>query len=205
MLVNISNAKSQGLGDDVPTQNQIVATAAAQVASSRASAKTYSYADLVIVTPSANTLHSFGNSMMQALSLHPEASEQATLLSIDKIVEGGDKTQGPKLAAIGAAYKAAATSLVEVPVPQTLAPLYLQAINNFQAISATYADMATIGSDSIRGLGGLQAYETLMDANARVFINMAQALNKDGILFTKDEPGSAWSILLPAPALSGSQ
>ena len=205
LLVNLSNAKSQGLGDDIPTQNQIISAAQAQVASVQASASAYSYSNLTIVPASPASLRAYGNGVMQALSKQPNASEQATLLAIDEIVEGGDKTQVSTLARIGAAYKAIATDLVAVPVPQTLAPLYLQAINNYTDLGTTYENMEAVGSDSVRGLEGLQAYENLMDENARVFTNIAEGLQKDGILFTKDEPGSAWSVLLPTPAVTGSQ
>jgi hypothetical protein len=205
IFVNLSTAKAQGLGDDTPTQDQIVATAAAQVASAQASATSYSYNDLTIISASNGTLHAYGNEVMQVLAAYPDASEQATLLSIDEAVEGGSTTQGAKLAEIGAAYKSAAAALVAVPVPQTIAPLELEAINNLLSTAASFKDMEAITSDPVRGLGGLQAYENLMDENATVFTNIAQELNKDGILFTKDEPGNAWSILLSAPALSGSQ
>ena len=150
-------------------------------------------------------MHTYGNSVMQALTAHPNASEQATLLAIDEIVEGGDKSKVSTLATIGAAYQGIANSLAATPVPQTLAPLYLQAINNFAALGASYTNMETVGTDSVRGLQGLQVYENLMDSNARVFTNIAEELQKDGILFTKDEPGSAWSALLGTPAVSGSQ
>lgn len=201
LLINLSNAKSQGLGNDIPTQDQIVAAAAAQVASAQPQANVYGYTDLNIVASSKNNLHAFGNGIMQTLNAHPSASEQATLLAIDQIVEGGDKSKVSTLAAIGAAYKAIAADLLKLPVPQTMAPLYIQAVNNFAALGASYANMQTVGTDSVRGLQGLQVYENLMNANARVFINMAQELNKGGILFTKDEPGNAWSVLLPASAV----
>ena len=155
ILINLSNAKSQGLGDDTPTQDQIVAAAAAQIANQQASSSTYTAADLTIVPASNASLHAYGNAVMQALNAYPAASEQATLLSIDYAVEGGDKTQGAKLASIGAAYNAAAVSLLAVPVPQTLVPLHLEVIDNLVSISATYADMQTISSDPVRGLVGL--------------------------------------------------
>jgi hypothetical protein len=195
LLINLSNAKSQGLGDDIPTQNQIISAAMAQIKNQQYT-PAYTTADLTIVPASNSSLHAYGNGVMKALSAHPEASEQATLLSIDYAVEGGDKTQGAKLASIGAAYKAAATDLLAVPVPQTLAPLHLEIVNNLLRVSATYADMQTITSDPLRGLAALQAYETLMDEGARVFTYVAQTLSKGGILFSKDEPGSAWSIFV---------
>ncbi|MGC9602434.1 MAG: hypothetical protein ABSE76_01685 [Minisyncoccia bacterium] len=197
ILINLSNAESQGLGEDIPTQDQIVAAAAAQIKSQQASSSTYTAANLTIVPVSDASLRAYGNGVMQALSAYSAASEQATFLSIDYAVEGGDKTQGAKLASIGAAYKAAAVSLLAVPVPQTLAPLHVEVVNNFLNISATYADMQTISSDPLRGLVGLKTYESLMDEGARLFTNIAQELSKDGILFSKDEPGSAWNMFLP--------
>jgi hypothetical protein len=205
IFVNISNAKSQGLGDDVPTQDQIVAAATAQIANVQSGATSYSYADLTIVPSSQVALRTYGNATMRVLNAHSNASEQATLLAIDEIVEGGDQSKAATLTQIGAAYKALATDLATTPVPQTLAPLELQAINNYLSIATSYNSMSAIGPDSVRGLAGLQSYENLMDENARVFTNIAQALQKSGILFTKDEPGSAWSTLLPTPAISASQ
>ncbi len=196
ILINLSSAQSQGMGDDVPTQDQIIAAATAQIKTEQASTTSYTAADLTIVPVSDASLSAYGNGVMQALSAYPDASEQATLLSIDYAVEGGDKTQGPKLASIGAAYQAAAIALLAVPVPQTLVPLHLQIVNSFVSISATYADMQNVSSDPIRALVGLKTYESLMDEGARVFTNVAQELSKDGILFTKDEPGSAWSLFL---------
>jgi hypothetical protein len=196
LLINLSNAKSQGLGDDIPTQDQIVAAAATQLKNQQASVVAYTSADLTIIPASNSSLHDYGNAFMQALNAYPAASERATLLSIDYAVEGGDKTQAATLASIGVAYKAAATALLAVPVPQTLAPLHLEVVNNLLSISATYADMETISSDPLRGLAGLQTYENLMDEGARVFTNIAQSLSKGGILFTKDEPGSAWNVFV---------
>ena len=206
ILVNLSNAKSQGLGNDTPTQDQIVAAATAQVANKIASSTTqYGYTDLTIVTTTPDALRTYGNSVMVALAAYPNASEKATLLSIDIAVEGGNKYQGPVLVEIGTAYKNAAVALAKIPVPQTLAPFELQAINNLLATAATFNDMKDISTDPIRGLAGLQTYEKLMDTNAGVFTNIAQELHKDGILFSKDEPGNAWSTLLPTPAVSTPQ
>jgi hypothetical protein len=196
ILIGLASAKSQGLGDDVPTQDALVNAAANQIAQNQASTTAYAAADLIVVPVSTQALHTYGNAVMQALSSQPAASERATFISIDAAVEGGDKTQGANLAQIGAAYRALAAKLLEVPVPQPLAPLHLQAVNNLVSISATYADMATVSTDPVRALAGLQTYESFMDAGARVFTEIAQTLNKDGIIFTKDEPGSAWSVFV---------
>ena len=56
--------------------------------------------------------------------------------------------------------------------------------------------MEAVLDDPIRGLTGLQKYKTMGDEAGRVFINIAQALNKSGILFSKDEPGALWTKLV---------
>ncbi len=196
LLINLSNAKSQGLGDDIPTQDQIIAAAAEQLKAQQASATLYGASDLTIVESTDTSLHTYGNKVMIALNAHPEASERATLLAVDYAVEAGDKTQAANLAKIGAAYIAAGKDLLKIPVPQTLAPLHLQAVNDLIRTGSTFTDMQTISSDPVRGLVALQAYETLMDESSRVFISIAQNLSKGGILFSKDEPGSAWAVFI---------
>lgn len=196
ILINLNNAQSQGMGDDIPTQDQIVAAAAQQLKDQRASPHIYTTADLTVVPASNTSLRAYGNGVMSVLSATSSASESATLLSIDLAIEGGDKNQGEKLAAIGSAYAALARALITVPVPQTLVPLHLQVLNDYSSISATYTDMQTVSDDPLRALEGLQTYESLLDEEARVFTNIAQELSKDGILFTKDEPGSAWSTFV---------
>jgi hypothetical protein len=53
-------------------------------------------------------------------------------------------------------------------------------------------------NDPLRGLQGLQVYQSAAGISVKVFTNIAQALNKNGILFKKDEPGAAWAALLSA-------
>jgi hypothetical protein len=199
LLVSLSNAKSQGLGDDIPTQNELIAAANSQVQQGSASSTLYTVSQLTVVSVSSSTLHAYGNGLIETLNRHPEASEHTTLLAIGYANDTQDKTQLEKLPPIGAAYRTMATELLALPVPQTLAPFHLQVVNDYFKIAASYADMHTLLADPLRGMVGLQNYESLMDEEGRMFINIAQTLNKDGILFTKDEPGSAWGVFLASP------
>jgi len=198
LLVNLGDETSQGLGGDIPTQDALVAQAAAQIASTAATTTLYSAADLTIIPTTAASLHDYGNAVMQALAAYPDASEQATFLSIDAAVEGKDAQQKSVLEHIGTSYQDAAQALLKVAVPQTLAPLHLQLINNLLQTGATFSDMSTVTTDSLRGLQGLQNYESYMDAGARVFTQIAENLKNNDILFSKDEPGNAWAGFLSA-------
>ncbi|MBC7837012.1 hypothetical protein H7X87_04550 [Acetobacteraceae bacterium] len=196
LLINLSTAKAQGLGADVPTQDKLIADAAAQIEQNRG-AQVYTVGNLILATNTPDAEHTYGNTVMATLGLHLKASYYDTLLAIGYATDYKDKTKLSTLPAIAKEYKALADDLSRVAVPVTLAPLHLQIINNYARMADLYDDMAVMLDDPLRGLGGLELYESLIQETARVFTNIAQQLSKDGILFTKDEPGNTWSSLLP--------
>lgn len=197
LLINLSNAKSQGLGDDAPTQDQILAAASAQLKGGVKA--TYRLSDLTTTQDTDEALKVYGNAVIRTLSNHGAASEQATLLAIDSAVHNNDKTQLHKLSTIADAYQAITTELLITPVPKTLSPLHLSVVNSYATITSSYADMKETLTDPLRGIVGLQTYEGELDKLGRVFTSIAQSLSKNGILFTNDEPGVAWKAFVTSP------
>lgn len=196
LLINLSDARAQGLGEDTPTQDKLIAGAAAQIEQNRG-ATTYTAAELTVVQNSSENLHTYGNRFMELMSLYPKASYYETLLAIGYATDYKDKTKLAGLPAATQAYKDLARDLSAIAVPQTLVPLHLQIVNNFARMAELLPGMQVMLEDPLRGLGSLQLYESLMQETARVFTNMAQQLSKDDILFTTEEPGRTWNSLLP--------
>jgi hypothetical protein len=192
LLINLTNASAQGLGGDIPTQDRLVEEALREVELTPA-AILYSQGDLSIAEDSPASLRQYGNAVMSALQRHPRASYRDTLLAISN---AADPTTFSQLETIGEAYAAAAEDLAAVSVPRSIAPLHLSIANNLQKIAATYTDMEALLADPLRGMSALQQYEFLMDETARMFTNVAQALQQGGILFTESEPGHGWSAFL---------
>lgn len=195
ILARISTANMQGLGDDAPTQDSIIAAASAQV---NASAKEVPTPDLILVEPTLESQRDFGNAVMVALNRHPKANSNDTMGIIAKATDTRITAPLSGLPAIGQEYAALARDLAAIPVPKTLAPLYKEAVANLTAIAALYPDLGKVVDDPIRGIAALQQYQALLSETGGVFTNMAQSLKNGGILFTKDEPGSAWEIFLSA-------
>lgn len=195
LLLNLSNASAQGLGQDDPTQNQLIAQAAAQINAS-ATTSAYTAADLTVVPQTNASLRAYGNAVMTALLAHPEASAKDTYLAVGQAGDSGQQSALQPLRTIAAGYQGITQDLLAIPVPQTLAPLHLQLVNDYAAMVSSYADMQAIIDDPLRGLAAVQRYSGLIDEAKRVFINLAQTFNKDGILFSKDEPGQSWSAFL---------
>jgi len=195
LLINLSNAKSQGLGNDIPTQDQIIAAAASQVNSGK-NLTLYKTANLTIVSDNSASLRAYGNGVMRIFNSHPGANQNETFMVIGTSVDNSDSTELKKLIPIKAAYGALTSELLALPVPQTLAPFHLLLVNDFVRITGSYDDMQAMITDPLRGLAGFQTYQSSLSEGSRVFTNIAQALSKDGILFTKDEPGAAWSAFV---------
>jgi hypothetical protein len=197
LLVNLTNVKSQGLGDDIPTQNQLLAAAQQQLQGSR-KITSYTTKDMVVVSDSIDAQKRYGNAVMQALSAHPLANIATTLQIIAQVIDTNDGETLKKLLPIAADYRALTDQLLKIPVPKTLSPFHLQLVNDYERITASYDDMQVVLTDPLRGLYGLQTYQSAASMSVKVFTNIAQAFNKNGILFSKDEPGAAWAALLSA-------
>jgi hypothetical protein len=195
LLVNLSAAKAQGLGSDIPTQDKLIAQAASQIPQGR-NAPAYTNADLTLSPNTPAAQKAYGNAVISAVAAHPDASYNNTLYAIGTSTDNNNAALLSMLAPIGKDYDSLARALVEVPVPPVLAPLHLQIINNLAAMAGTYADLQAIFADPLRGLAGFQLYQALNDETSRLFINIAQEFNQNGILFNKDEAGYAWPMLL---------
>jgi hypothetical protein len=196
LLVNLTNAKAQGLGDDIPTQNQLLAYAKQQLTSTPS--KTYKIQDLQVIADSPASLHTYGNAVMHILTSHPLANMQRVLQILAETTDTQDPATTQKLIPIQKEYKNIADLLAATPVPKTLSPFHLELINEYERLAGSFDDMRLVVNDPLRGLQGLQVYQSAAGISVKVFTNIAQALNKNGILFKKDEPGAAWAALLSA-------
>lgn len=200
LLLNLSEAKSQGLGSDFPTQERLVAQATAQAEIGLGN-PTYTTADLVTVPETEETLKAYGNSLMTALTVYPKTASSETILAVGEAVDTGKSSLLTKLSPIEAEYKALTAHIRAIPVPTTLAPLHLQVVNNFARMTALYPDLKVALTDPMRGIGALNLYITLVDETGRLLTSLARIFNENGILFASDEPGATWGLLLNADEL----
>ena len=194
LLVNLANAKAQGLGDDIPTQTQLINQAAAQL--QKNTKPMYAKSDLTVVADSTSTLRAYGNSLMLTLAQNSKNNVNQTLYAVGYATDHATDSELKKLTSVEKNYRTLVGALLALPVPQTLAPFHLVVVNDFEQIADTYPDIEALVADPLRGLVGLQRYQSIGDEIDRMFINIAQAFGKDGILFSNTDPGRAWSALL---------
>ncbi len=195
LLVSLSNASAQGLGADIPTQEKIVAMAT-QAAAPPQAKKIYTQRDLNLVDDSKQTQKAYGNAVMTVLGKHTSATSDAVLLAVSLAVDNNNPKELTALIPIQAEYERLVEDLAGVSVPKTIAPLYVQALNSLGAVAASVGDLQKIINDPLRGLQALKQYQSKLGEVGRVFTSIAEILNKNGILFSKDEPGAAWAVFI---------
>ncbi len=193
LLVNLSDANAQGLGGDTPTQEKIIADALAQ-APTKAAATVHTSGELHLVADTKESKRAYGNAVMTALGKHPDAASQYVLYAVSVATDNRDSSALAPLKHIAQEYGVLIDELSVVAVPKTLGPLHVQILNDFETIVVSLEDLQQILKDPLRGLKGLQAYQLTLGEVGRVLTAVAENLNKNGILFTKDEPGTAWSV-----------
>ncbi len=197
LLVDLTNAKAQGLGDDIPTQNQLIQSAAAHIGQS-APTRIYHQSDLALAADSATAMHTYGNALAVVLIKDSKHNYADTLTIVDNAIAQGDASLLKKLEPVAAAYKVLVADLLVVPVPKTLAPFHLALVNDFEQSVEAYPSIEVALSDPLRGLTALQTYKSLSEQELQMLINIARAFDKNGILFKTDEPGALWGLLLSA-------
>ncbi len=197
LLVNLSNAKSQGLGDDIPTQEQIINYATASFGPPVAQ-KTYTSADIILAPDTTEAKRVYGNAVMEVVRKHPGASASETLTAMARATDNNNASELESFTYIQNEYEAIIEELAGIAVPQTLVPLHVQMLNGLGKLSLSFDDMRAVLTDPLRGLQGLQHYQLMLGEVGRIFTTVAEMFNREAILFTKDEPGHAWSLLLAA-------
>ncbi len=193
LFVNLSDASAQGLGGDIPTQDKIIAAATAKIAAVKPK-KTYTQEDLHVVTDSPQSQKAYGNAVMEVLTRHTGANSGAVLLAMSRATDNADPNQLKALVSIKSEYESLTNELAVISVPKTISPLHLQILNDLGVAASYIGDMQGVFGDPLRGLQALQQYQLMLGEIGRVFISLAVQLSKNGILFSKDEPGAAWSV-----------
>lgn len=194
LFVSLTDAKTRGLGDDIPTQDELVAQAIAQTGGSLE--RVYSAADIDVVPQTSTSLREYGNTFMRVVADNPGANSGAVLLTVAYAVDYNNADTLAELSSTEEAYTQLARALAATKTPETLLPLHLQVTNNVASMARAIHDIRSMGGDPVRGLAGVQTFYALSNETFRVLTTIAGTFSKNGILFSKDEPGHAWSAFI---------
>lgn len=196
LLISLAAARGQGMGDDLATQNSVVASAVKQATGSAAQKPdTYTQTDLSVVSDSNSAWHTYGNAVAQAFRDNPSANYNNVMVPVTSAMNANDASPLSQLPAIATAYRALAKEIISIPVPQTFANTQLQLANNNTRMADAIDNLSKIVADPATGLIGLQVYSSAFNKDEQLVIAAAKIMQNGGILFTADEPGHDWVVL----------
>jgi hypothetical protein len=92
-------------------------------------------------------------------------------------------------------YQNLSRELLRLRVPREIADVQLSIINSYDQMHQALVDLVNYDADPVKGLLALQTYKNNNDTIATFYLKIADYLKKNGIIFTKDEPGFLWSGL----------
>lgn len=75
-------------------------------------------------------------------------------------------------------YRAMANELLELSVPESLANIHLEVVNNYLGLSQATEDMAMLADDPVRAMAGLSRYQELMNINVEVTNGLGQEIGR---------------------------
>lgn len=194
VFAQLTNAKTQGLGGDIPTQEAIISEVGKYM--NKKPTVIYIASQLKLAPNTQKSMHQYGNAVMQVLMNHPQASTKATLLLVGRATDNRDPKPLAGLPVIETEQLEVVRELVALPVPEPLIPLHLLIVNNYQTLAETYPDMGQVIEDPLRGLSAVQKFNSTVAETLRIFTNVAQQFRKIGIQFNNEEPGRTWDSFL---------
>lgn len=197
LLVNLSAANAQGLGTDIPTQDSLVESAAAQVGAGIK--KPYTVSQVITVPQNTESLKIYGNQFIEILLSYPGTNAGEILFAFGETLDYNDPSKLGPVKTAKTAYQNLATGLMQIPVPETLAPLHVQVANNLAVMGSATGEMTTVLTDPLRGLGGLHNFQTASDEASRLLTVIAGTFKNNGIIFNEDEPGATWNVFVASP------
>lgn len=160
-------------------------------------APVYSDKDLNIIQKATNDdLKKYANKFWEIRERYKNQYVKSTSAGGGGLVStSADSVQIKNLISAGILYVDMARELSELPVPQEIANLHLQIINNEQASGESLKKLSQLSTDPFVSVAGLSVYSKYSDYEDTLLKVMAGYLSESGIIFSDKEPGAGWKTL----------
>lgn len=195
ILISTTAAAGQGIMESTETQDQIISDALAQVQAASITSNTYSSADITVVPNSINSYHAWGNEFVEALTANPDANYESVMLGVSLAVDTQSSSPLKNLSSASEEYEKLAAQIIKIPTPNTLSPLVVELANAYSQLGISTKNLAEVFDDPAQSLVEVQKFTVLSKQNAQTLLQIAEILKSNGILFSKNEPGNAWSAI----------
>jgi len=127
---------------------------------------------------------------------HPRATFQTTMVAFGTAVDTHGSGTLSQLPLIQKDYEALAKDIANLKTPPVFASLASQLANNYADMGGSALTMQEVLSDPVKGLLGMQDFKILYSTNRQLFVDIGAIFRSQGILFSKDEIGFVWAMVM---------
>lgn len=144
---------------------------------------------------SLNSLREYGNELAQVfVNAIKNGSENELDIINEAFAEGQDRDKAEKfverLMPITSNYKNIIDELLRMKVPDSIANIHLEMINEYEKINASLLNISLFFTDTILAITGISSYTHSTNKINVLGIELTDVFSKKGIVFEKEEIGS---------------
>jgi hypothetical protein len=185
------NLKQSGKEITPEIQNQILQTSLqTQLSQSLTAPTTYALAQVHITTDtSPNALRVYGNTMGTIILKDAPALSESELSTLQRAVENNDEKELAKLDIIVGSYQKMLNDMLAVNVPQEVATLHLNVVNNLSAVVYGVKGMRNAFKDPVSTLMALKSYEDAAVTTEDTFAAISLFFKSKNVVYSTNEPG----------------
>jgi len=136
----------------------------------------YTIADISVVTSNVSSLRLYGNQLAKTLS--DFNAKMSSVQSNDMALSS---------------YQAMMETVRKISVPGTLGLIHLQILNNLNVAYQSLSVLNNYQNDPAKALIAMNTFKKNGDSAKELFKSIADELEKNGIIFTTNEPGNIWN------------
>lgn len=132
----------------------------------------------------------YGNSVAEIRERYQTEYQRNQISSSDfEVAEKANQAQMN----VGNLFTRMANELGALPVPRLAVSIHESLVTSYQQSGEAFYAMANAGTDPMKAVVGLQAYNDATSAEAEAVQNLGRYFAQSGIIFSINEPGSIWS------------
>jgi len=156
----------------------------------------YEISDLNIIEDnSAMTLKKYGNDFISITQLYSRDLTQDEIVVFERMLRTENQEDVAYLKKSASAYDSVADKLKQIKIPNNLALIHLDIINNYSIISDALKNISLTLDDPIRGMNGFAFYLAALEVQRGFFKEIKDYFDKNKIIFNSYDTGYIWNLI----------
>jgi hypothetical protein len=159
-----------------------------------AKSKRHNATDVLTIPTTKETAHTYGNTLQEIIAVHSTKSENE-LVILGRALEAKNPELLEPLTIIAEGYANIIADTALTPVPDRFIAEHVALLNAYEAILADIRAAQAAFTDPLLTLARVRDYELHVQDLFAALKGVGRALDREGVIYTSDEPGAFYRIL----------